>query len=84
MGQAFMSQMKMSSPLRMRSDLHITRKVWHISTGLIGLAIYKKAGVTPEFTASVLLTLAVAAFLFELLRLRNEKINQLALILMNQ
>lgn len=82
MGQAFMSQLKMSSPLRMRSDLHLTRKVWHISTGLIGLLIYKKAGVTPEFTATVLLTLAVAAFLFELLRLRNETVNQLAMVLM--
>lgn len=82
MDQTFMSQVKMSSPLRMRSDLHLTRKLWHISTGLIGLVIYKKAGITPELTASILLTLAITAFLFELLRLKNEKINQLALILM--
>ena len=82
MGQAFMSQFRISSPLRMRSDLHITRKVWHISTGLIGLVIYKKSGFTPEFTATALLTLAVAAFLFELLRLKNEKVNQLAMVLM--
>jgi len=82
MGQAFMSQFRISSPLRMRSDLHITRKVWHISTGLIGLVIYKKTGFTPEFTATALLTLAVAAFLFELLRLKNEKVNQLAMVLM--
>lgn len=82
MGQAFMSQIRISSPLRMRSDLHLTRKVWHISTGLIGLLIYKKSGFTPELTATALLVLAVAAFLFELLRLKNEKINQLAMILM--
>ena len=82
MGQAFMSQFRISSPLRMRSDLHITRKVWHISTGLIGLVIYKKSGFTPEFTATALLTLAVAAFLFELLRLKNDKVNQLAMVLM--
>jgi len=82
MGQAFMSQFRISSPLRMRSDLHLTRKVWHISTGLIGLLIYKKSGFTPEFTATALLSIAVAAFLFELLRLKNEKVNQLAMLLM--
>ncbi len=82
MDQAFMSQVKMSTPLRMRSDLHLVRKVWHISTGLTGLLVYKKTGFTPEFTASMLLALAVTAFLFELLRLRNPKINQLALIIM--
>lgn len=82
MGQAFMSQFRISSPLRMRSDLHLTRKVWHISTGLIGLFIYRKTGLSVDVVASVLLSFAVAAFLFELLRLRNEKVNQLAMILM--
>jgi len=82
MGQAFMSQFRISSPLRMRSDLHITRKLWHISTGLIGLIAYKKFEVTPEFAASVLLTFAIAAFLFEFIRLRNEKINKLAMVIM--
>lgn len=82
MGQAFMSQFRISSPLRMRSDLHITRKLWHISTGLIGLIAYKKFDVTPELTASVLLIFAVAAFLFEFIRLRSEKINKYAMVLM--
>ena len=82
MGQAFMSQFRISSPLRMRSDLHLTRKAWHISTGLIGLFIYKKTGFTAEQTAFILLTFAVAAFLFEFIRLRNEKINKLALLIM--
>lgn len=77
-----MSQFRISSPLRMRSDLHITRKLWHISTGLIGLIAYKKFDVTPELTASVLLIFAVAAFLFEFIRLRSEKINKYAMVLM--
>lgn len=77
-----MSQLRMSSPLRMRSDLHLTRKLWHISTGLIGLFIYKKSGFSAEQTAFTLLTFAVAAFLFEFVRLRNPKINQLAMVLM--
>ncbi len=82
MGQAFMSQFRISSPLRLRSDLHLTRKVWHISTGLIGLFFYKKSGISIDFMASALLTFAVAAFLFEFVRLRNEKINQVAMLLM--
>lgn len=82
MGQAFMSQFRITSPLRLRSDLHLTRKIWHISTGLIGLVVYKKSGATADQTAFVLLTFAIAAFLFEFLRLRVEKINQLALFVM--
>lgn len=77
-----MSQFRLSSPLRMRTDLHLLRKTWHISTGLIGLLAYYKSGFSPEMTATVLLTFAVAAFLFELARLKNEKLNQLAMLLM--
>ncbi|NOT79695.1 MAG: hypothetical protein HOP07_11945 [Bacteriovoracaceae bacterium] len=82
MDQTFMSQFRLSSPLRMRTDLHLLRKTWHISTGLIGLLAYHKSGFSPEMTATVLLTFAVAAFLFELARLKNEKLNQLAMLLM--
>ncbi len=82
MDHTFMSQFRLSSPLRLRTDLHIARKVWHISTGLIGLTVYKKANLSPEFMATALLVFAVAAFLFELTRLKNEKLNRLAMILM--
>lgn len=82
MDQTFMSQFRLSSPLRMRTDLHLLRKTWHISTGLIGLLAYYKSGFSPEMTATVLLTFAVAAFLFELARLKNHKLNQLAMLLM--
>ncbi len=82
MGQAFMSQFRITSPLRLRSDLHLTRKIWHISTGLIGLLVYKKTNASADETAFVLLTFAIAAFLFEFLRLRVEKVNHLAMLLM--
>lgn len=82
MGQAFMSQFRITSPLRMRSDLHLARKAWHISTGLLGLIAYKRSGVTADYTATVLLVFAIVAFTFEFLRLRNEKLNQLAMLLM--
>ncbi|MEY4537862.1 MAG: hypothetical protein RL171_2013 [Pseudomonadota bacterium] len=64
MGQAFMSQFRLSSPLRLRSDLHLTRKLWHIITGLTGLAAYKRFDLTTEFMAYVLLGFAIAAPIF--------------------
>ena len=83
MDHAFMSQInRISSPLRMRTDLHLTRKVWHMSTGLIGLVAYKKSGYSAESVAFILLTLAVAAFLFEFTRLRSERLNKIALVVM--
>jgi dolichol kinase len=82
MGQAFMSQFRLSSPLRLRSDLHLTRKLWHIVTGLTGLAAYKRFDLTTEFMAYMLLGFAVAAFAVEYLRLRNEKLNALLMTFM--
>ena len=76
MGHAFMSTSKIISPLRLRTDLHITRKIWHVSTGIFGLLIYKKIAVPPDTAATVLLAFAVLAFAFELLRLNNEQIGR--------
>nr|BDT27082.1 phosphatidate cytidylyltransferase [Bacteriovorax sp. HI3] len=82
MGQVNMSQFRITSPLRLRTDLHLTRKIWHISTGLAGLVAYKKSGISVDNVAYILLAFAVAAFLFEFLRLRNPKVNQVAMLLM--
>ena len=75
MGQALLSQVRISSPLRLRSNLHIFRKVWHITTGLIGLVAYYKSGLSREASASVVLAFSACSFMVELLRLRNEKMN---------
>ncbi len=82
MGQALLSQIRISSPLRLRSDLHITRKLWHMATGLIGLTFYYKSGLTTDFMATVLLIFSGCSFFIEYLRLRNEKINQFLMVLM--
>lgn len=82
MGQVNMSQFRITSPLRLRTDLHLTRKIWHISTGLAGLVAYKKSGISVDNVAYILLAFAVTAFLFEFLRLRNPKVNQVAMLLM--
>jgi diacylglycerol kinase (CTP) len=82
MGQALYSEVRISSPLRLRSDLHIARKLWHMATGLIGFAIYHKSGLSTDTMAAGLLVFSACAFLVEFLRLRNEKMNQFLMVLM--
>jgi diacylglycerol kinase (CTP) len=82
MGQALVSQVGVGTTLRLRSDLHITRKIWHMATGLIGLAIYQKTKVSVETIATILLAFSAASFLFEFVRLKSEIVNQFALKLM--
>ncbi|MFA6239035.1 MAG: phosphatidate cytidylyltransferase [Bacteriovorax sp.] len=82
MGQALLSQIRVSSPLRLRTDLHITRKLWHMATGLIGLTVYYKSGFLVEDVAIFLLIFAGCSFLLEFSRLRNEKLNQFLMIFM--
>lgn len=82
MGQALLSQIRISSPFRLRTDLHITRKLWHMATGLIGLTFYYKSGLSTDTVATALLIFAACSFLVEFLRLRNEKLNQVLMVLM--
>lgn len=82
MGQALLSLTRMTSPLRLRSDLHITRKLWHMATGLIGLIVYYKSGLSTEFMATGLLAFSACSFLVEFLRLRNERVNEILMIIM--
>lgn len=77
-----MSQFRLSSPLRLRTDLHLTRKLWHILTGLTGLIAYKRLGLSSEVTAFALLAFSMASFSVEYLRLRNEKLNHFLMSVM--
>ena len=76
MGQALLSQVRINPSLRLRSDLHIIRKIWHMTTGLLGIAFYRKSGLSTDVTASILLAFSACSFLLEFTRLRNEKLNQ--------
>lgn len=82
MGQALQSLVRVSSPLRVRSDLHIVRKLWHMATGLIGLTFFYKSGISTDAMASALLFFSTCSFLLEFFRLRNEKVNQLLMTVM--
>ncbi len=68
-------QVRITSPFRMRNDLHLVRKIWHIATGLSGLIVYYATDYTLQSVANSLLIFSLVAFLVEFLRLRNEKMN---------
>lgn len=82
MGQVFMPQFKFQAPLRLRSDLHLARKFWHIMTGIVGVALYKATGVDSDDLALYLFGLSLAAFTVDFLRLRNESLNQILISIM--
>ena len=77
-----LSLLKISAPFSLRSDLHIARKLWHILTGLTGFIVYRRTGMPLEQMASILLVFAICSFIFEFLRLRDERLNQIAMIVM--
>lgn len=76
------SLLKLTSPFSLRSDLHIARKVWHMLTGIIGLAVYHHNRMAPDTMATALLVVAIVAFTVEFLRLRDERLNQIVMVIM--
>ncbi len=70
------------SPLKLRSDLHLLRKCWHMGTGLAGLSLHINFNLAKEQTASALLSIAILAFLVELVRAKNSKFNEMVLKVM--
>jgi len=53
-----------------------------MATGLIGIAFYRKSGLTTDMMASLLLIFSALSFLVEYLRLSNEKMNQFLMTFM--
>ena len=80
--QHVLSFLKLTSPFSLRSDLHITRKLWHMMSGLLGMALFYKNGMSADNAASILLALAVFSFAVEFLRLRDERINKFLMTFM--
>ena len=66
----------------LRSDLHITRKLWHMGTGLIGLFVYNQFQLSANSMAWGLLSIAVVALLVEISRLKVAAINNVVLKVM--
>jgi dolichol kinase len=81
MGHAI-AQIRIASPFRMRTDLHLARKLWHMLTGIVGLVAYYRSGASAQTVATILLVFSIASFTVEFLRLRNEALNTLLMTFM--
>ena len=71
-----------SSQLKLRNDLHLLRKFWHIGTGLAGLSAHINLNLAKEQTATILLSVAILAFMVEFIRAKNVKFNEMVLKVM--
>lgn len=68
--------------LHKRSDLHILRKLWHISTGSIGLFIFINSSLSQNFFASLILGISVTGFLIDFIRNRIPLFNKIVIKMM--
>lgn len=68
--------------LHKRSDLHLLRKFWHISTGSIGLYLFLNSTQDMQFWAFLALGVALIGFIVDIVRSRYSKMNALVIRLM--
>ena len=68
--------------LHKRSDLHILRKLWHISTGSIGLYLFFQSSFSQNSWAKIVLCIAVFGFVVDFIRGRSQAVNDLVVKLM--
>lgn len=65
--------------LHKRSDLHLLRKLWHITTGSIGLLIFTKSEQDQQVWAFIVLAIALSGFVLDIVRTRYSIINNIVL-----
>lgn len=68
--------------LHKRSDLHILRKLWHISTGSLGLFLFINSEMSQTVWASIIMGIALAGFAADFIRNRIPAFNSLVIKLM--
>lgn len=68
--------------LHKRSDLHILRKLWHISTGSLGLFLFVNSEQSQIFWACLILGIAVAGFATDFIRSRIPAFNKIVITMM--
>jgi dolichol kinase len=68
--------------LHKRSDLHLLRKLWHISTGSIGLYLFSATQYDQTFWAFLALAIAVVGLSMDLARSKFQKMNHLVIKIM--
>lgn len=68
--------------LHKRSDLHLLRKLWHITTGSIGLFIFTRSPQDQQFWGFIVLAIALCGFVIDITRARFPRINHLVIKVM--
>ena len=68
--------------LAKRSDLHILRKLWHMGSGTLCLAVYYQTGELNILWGWAILAVAVAGFSIDLARARWPKMNDFVITVM--
>ncbi|WPU64872.1 diacylglycerol/polyprenol kinase family protein [Peredibacter starrii] len=68
--------------LHKRSDLHILRKLWHISTGSLGLFMFHQMDASTNTFAIIIMAIAVAGFMADIIRAKYPPFNKLVIKLM--
>lgn len=67
---------KNSTVFQQRSAIHLLRKIWHSTTGAIGIALFIHYNMNPTFLGISLLGLSMMTFIFEWIRIENVMLNQ--------
>lgn len=60
-----------------RQDLHLARKVWHFSTGLLGIIFYHLSNIPLELIGLVCVVASVLFFSLDFIRFRSKWINRI-------
>jgi diacylglycerol kinase (CTP) len=68
--------------LHKRSDLHILRKLWHITSGSLCLFIFLRSGNPQIYWAHAIMGIALAGFAVDFLRKKNRMLNAMVLKIM--
>lgn len=72
----------MERALRARHDLHLLRKLWHMTTGCVGYAVVVGLNLDLHMAGAGLLIFALAGFMLEAARLRSPALNKRVLATM--
>ena len=62
--------------LHKRSDLHILRKLWHISTGSLGIFLFTQSSLPQNMWAAMILVIAITGFVIDIVRSRVPLFNR--------
>ena len=59
-----------------KKDLHLSRKIWHVGTGMVGISVYFLADLTTHEAATICYILTLLDLILEFFRLRYSGLNK--------